>query len=383
MAGPRATVYFHIGAPKTGTTYLQGILDENRSALRRAGLLYPGNQQAHFWASQDLRDTKFHRHMDAHVPGSWDRLVKEISRWPGRALIDHESFAAATRAAIDQALTDLAFADVHLVFTARDLARQLPAAWQERIKNGSTGGYHDFLACVRAEPDDRPGWARRFWAMQGAPTVLARWARGLPAERVHVVTVPPAGSDPGLLWRRFAGLLGLQPEAYDRAPREANSSLGAAEAAVLRRLNAAIADADVPWPAYASVFKQRLAPALADRGGAGIALPEEYFDWAVDWSRQAVDQLREAGYDVVGDLAELIPAVRPAGLDPDAAPSDAQADAAVAGMVSLVSTAVTGRVARTAVRRSQRGALARRMEDAAARTRPLAAVRDAYRRRFG
>src|SRR5947208_1047716 len=136
------------------------------------------------------------------------------------------------------------------------------------------------------------------------------------------------------------------------------------------------------WPAYASVFKQRLAPALADRGGAGIALPEEYFDWAVDWSRQAVDQLREAGYDVVGDLAELIPAVRPAGLDPDAAPSDAQADAAVAGMVSLVSTAVTGRVARTAVRRSQRGALARRMEDAAARTRPLAAVRDAYRRRF-
>ena len=379
----RPKVYFHIGAPKTGTTYLQLVLHENRPALRRAGLLYPGTQHAHFWASQDLREKKFRGHVDAHVRGAWGRLVKEIKGWPGRSVIDHESFAAANREAVDRALTDLAFAEVHLVYTARDLARQLPATWQERVKNGSTGSYADFLASVRADRDDRHQSAKHFWAMQGVPTVLARWSRNLPPKHVHVVTVPPAGSEPGLLWRRFAGLLELDPDAYDSSMRGANTSLGAAEAAVLRRFNAAIAELDVPWPAYANVFKQRLAPALAERGGEPIELPEEYFGWAVERSQHIAAELRAAGYSVVGDLAELVPTTRPTGLDPDAVPPDARADAALAGMVSMVTLVAGSPVARTAVRRSQRGPLARKVEDLVGRTPALGRLRDAYRRRRG
>jgi len=36
---PRAVV--HVGAPKTGSTYLQAVLWRNRAALRAAGVLYP------------------------------------------------------------------------------------------------------------------------------------------------------------------------------------------------------------------------------------------------------------------------------------------------------------------------------------------------------
>lgn len=36
-----APCFVHIGAPKTGTTYLQQFLHDNRAALRRQGLLYP------------------------------------------------------------------------------------------------------------------------------------------------------------------------------------------------------------------------------------------------------------------------------------------------------------------------------------------------------
>jgi hypothetical protein len=379
----RPKVYFHIGAPKTGTTYLQRVMHENRPALRRAGLLYPGTQHAHFWASQDLRERRFRGYTDAHVRGAWDRLVKEIRGWPARSLIDHESFASANREAIDRALADLEFAEVHLVFTARDLARQLPATWQERIKNGSTGSYAEFLASVRADRDDRDPAAKHFWAMQGVPTVLARWSRDLPAEHVHVVTVPPPGAEPGLLWRRFAGLLGLDPDAYDSSARGANTSLGAAEAAVLRRFNAAIAELDVPWPAYAGVFKQRLAPALAEHRGAPIELPEEHFGWAVERSEHIAAELRAAGYSVVGDLAELVPTSRPTGLDPDDVPADARADAALAGMVSMVEIVAESPLAKTAVRRSQRGVVARRIEDVVARTPVFARVRDAYRARRG
>jgi hypothetical protein len=379
----RPKVYFHIGAPKTGTTYLQRVLHENRPALRAAGLLYPGTQHAHFWASQDLRETKFRGHVDAHVRGAWDRLVKELKSWPGRSVIDHESFAAAQRDVIDRALADLAFAEVHLVLTARDLARQLPAAWQERIKNGSTGSYAEFLASVRAERDERSQAAKHFWAMQGVPAILARWSRNLPPGHVHVVTVPPAGSDPELLWRRFAGLLELDPDAYDSVARGANTSLGAAQAAVLRRFNAAIAELDVPWPAYAGVFKQRLAPALAEQAGAPIELPEEYFGWAVERSEHIAEELRAAGYAVVGDLAELVPTSRPTGLDPDDVPADTRADAALAGMVSMVALVAESRVATTAVRRTQRGAAARKVEDVVGRTPALGRLRDAYRRRRG
>jgi hypothetical protein len=377
----RPTVFVHIGAPKTGTTYLQSILHSNRHALKRAGLLYPGTQHAHFWESQDLRGMRFHGDADRHVAGAWGRLVREIQAWPGRSLIDHESLGSAGRPVIRRVLTDLDFADVHVVITARDLARQLPAMWQERIKNASTESYAEFLAAVRAEPGQRDRTARRFWANHDVPEILARWGRDLPPERVHVVSVPPAGADPGLLWRRFAMLLGLDPDNYQSRTSGANTSLGAAEAAVLRRFNAAIAEHDIPWPVYAAVIKHDLAPALAARRGAAIELPESVYTWAVGWSEQAVKRLHRAGYDIVGDLDELIPRGRPAGLDPDAAPAAEQVEAAAAGMASLAAVITDSRLGRSALRRAQRGPVARKVEDIVGRVPLLGKLRDAYRGR--
>jgi hypothetical protein len=379
----RPTVYIHIGVPKTGTTYLQSVLHRNRAALRRDGLLYGGTHSSHFFASQDLRGVYFRGYADTHVRGAWNRLVKEIAGWPGTSLIDHESFAGAPRPVIERALADLDFADVHLIVTARDIARQLPAVWQERVKNGNTHSYRSFLDSVRSERGRRGTGARHFWVVQDIPSVLARWGRGLPPERVHVVTVPPPGSDRGLLWRRFAGLLDLDPDAYNSESRAANASLGAAEAAVLRRFNAEIGQLNIPWPVHANLLKHRLSTALAQRGTAAIELPEDAFGWSIEYSEKAVARLTKAGYDVVGDLAELIPRSRPTGLDPDDAPAEAQADAALAGMVNLASMVVTGRVAAHAVRRAQRGSVALRAEHVL-RTHPrLARAVAAVRRPFG
>jgi hypothetical protein len=378
----RPRVFIHVGAPKTGTTYLQGILHANRAALRRAGVLYPGTQHAHFWASQDLRGTTFQGSLDRHVPGAWPRLVGEVRAWPGESLIDHESLGAASRPTIVRALADLSFAEVHIVVTARDLARQLPATWQERLKNRSSETFAEFLASVQADCGRRNQSARRFWANHDVPAILGRWGRDLPPKRVHVVTVPPADAEPGLLWRRFAGLLGLDPDAYpSNRPRGANVSLGAAEAAVLRRFNGLIRNEDIPWPVYARVVKQDLAPLLAARGGAPIELPEPAHAWAVRWSESAVERLLHADYDVVGHLDDLISRIRPTGLDPDAAPADEQIEAAEAAMVRLLSIVADSPRGQSAVRRSQRGAVARRTEDLVARVQVLGVLRDAYRRR--
>ena len=369
----RPSVFIHIGAPKTGTTYLQAILFKNREALRGDGVLYPGDAiRSHFWASLDLRDASFMAHVDPNVPGAWRRLVAEARAWPRTSVIDHETFAEARQAHIDQALADLDFADVHVIWTARDIVRQLPAAWQESIKNRETASFAEYLEAVRAGlTGEQP--RRVFWPVQAAPRILARWSRRLPPERVHVVTVPPSGADPTLLWRRFAAVLGIDPTAYDTDVVLENSSFTAAEAAVLRELNALLADIEIPWPAYRATIKHGLTTTLGKRSGDRIALPEAAYEWALEWSHHAVALLRKADYDIVGDLDELIPSARPAGDDPDTAPAEERALAAtrmLAALVELIGTQPSvivnqlsdgsPRRVRQAVRRVARGALVAR-----------------------
>lgn len=335
----RPTVYFHIGAPKTGTTYLQRVLWRNRKALRGADVLYPGEAEpAHFWACLDLRGTSFHGYRAARVPGAWGRLVGQIRDWHGVSVIDHELFSPATKPQIARAMADLDFAEVHLVYTARDMARQLPAVWQEMVKNASTISFNEFLesVCRDAARDER---ATRFWALQDTPAILARWSRTLPPERVHVITVPPAGSPPSLLWERFARLLELEPHVYDGNIGPSNTSLGAAEAAVLRQLNAELGDLDLPWPVYARTVKGQLGKALAERRGPRIGLPAARYDWAYAWSKQTAEEIAQAGYHVVGDVEELVPGPAFQGQDPDTAPAELQVQAAVEAMAVLLGQA--------------------------------------------
>jgi hypothetical protein len=153
---------------------------------------------------------------------------------------------------------------------------------------------------------------------------------------VHVITVPPPGSDPGILWQRFAGVLGIDPAAYDTTSERQRASLSAAEVAALRALNIALRDEDVSWPTYDRIVKRYLAFQLGERRGDAIALPKEHHDWAVEWSRDAAAFIAAGGYDVVGDLDELVPTAPRPGVDPDQVPAEARADAAVAGMIALI-----------------------------------------------
>jgi hypothetical protein len=239
-------------------------------------------------------------------------------------------------------MRDLDFADVQVVFTARDMARQLPAAWQEWLKNRSTTTYAEFLAAVcRPEIEETP----RFWGLHDVPGILEHWAAAVSADHVHLITVPPPGADRTLLWRRFADVLGLDPDGYDLETAGANSSLGAAEAAVLRRVNLELGDS-LSQPQYNRRVKFGLAPALAARSGPRIELPTEAYEWAVRWAKDAVQRLSAGGYHVVGDLDELVPKVRPSGLDPDRIDVTTVADAAIVGLAVALQQDRGGRARR-------------------------------------
>ena len=61
--------FVHVGPPKTGTTYLQSVLWNNRKRLRRNRVLLPGGAKVeHFRAAKDLKRLNRRR---TRFLGSW------------------------------------------------------------------------------------------------------------------------------------------------------------------------------------------------------------------------------------------------------------------------------------------------------------------------
>jgi hypothetical protein len=320
-------VYLHIGLPKTGTTAVQEMLWHNRDALAAAGVCYPSYvYAAHFLAAIDLQPQRYRDWLEPLSEGAWDRLAEHVGSWPGTSVISCELLATATPEQVERALASLDFAEVHVVCTARDLARQIPSVWQENIKTGQATSFPDLIAALRTgEPAET---SALFWDYQDLTRILRTWTGSLPPERVHVVTVPHDGSG---VWPRFASVLGLDVSGLGRAGRD-NSSLGATEVELLRRLNLAL---DVDWPHYASVVKDQLATEVLARrrGPRRITIGVDDHPWARKQAQQFVDEIREAGYHVVGDLADLLPLVETG----FAEPSDGELlDAAVDALARLV-----------------------------------------------
>ena len=332
-------VYLHIGAPKTGTTFLQDVMWHHREQLADAGVRFSRRRYSdHFRACLDLLELSGRR---GWSEGRWDDVVAQTLSWAGTSVISHELFAPAKPHQVGRALATLGSDRVHIVYTVRDLWRLLGTEWQESTKHGRTLTFDAYLRDV-LEQRRKGVVGRWFWSVHDPLDVLDRWGSGLPPERVHVVTVPPAGADPGLLWKRFAGLVGIDPDTVDTTVARVNTSLGAEEVTFLRQVNERI---DVRRrgtaidPFYSRFVKDLLAQEIlaARPDKQPYAPPPERFDEVHEWASRTVDRLRSAGYDVVGDLDELLP--RRAGgtrADPDAVTPDEIVEVgldAVAGLV--------------------------------------------------
>ena len=334
-------VFLHIGEPKTGTTFLQQVMWGNRAELAAQGLVLPGHHaQDHFRASQDLRGIEKRADDPAGSwAGEWEILAHQARQAPRAAVISHELFSAADEEQAREAVRSLLPAEVHVVLTVRDMASLLPAEWQETIKHRNDRGWEDWLADVidteSVGPDRRQWW---FWRVHDTMAILDLWGRHVPADRIHVIMTPPAGSGNALLWERFAALLGVDPGGVDLSRARANTSLGLPEIEFLRRLNQAL-PAEVPDWFYMWTVKEGVAHrALAARPRQGrLALPAGREAWAKEQAETLISGLASSGYDIVGDLGELRP--RPSG-EPGTAPSaplaDPVLDAAVEAAAALV-----------------------------------------------
>lgn len=327
---------FHLGTPKSGTTSLQGILARNRGRLRKAGYLYPGSNPSHFVEVLGLRDGGFRGHSYESSEGAWETLVAEVARHDGPVLVSHEILGGSKLPVVKRAVASFPDRPLRAVITCRDLGRQLPAAWQEGVKNGDKESYAEFLDAALAGWAG-PGAARGFWRGQNLVTIARRWAKHLGAENVQIVTVPPPGADPDVLWQRFRDAAGLPAIDYDLPEETRNPSLGAVETELLRRIVSSL-PADVPWPVYTRQVKRRLAQRelVQRQAGGPITVPERYRPRIAEIQAEMLAAMAEAGYPVSGSVADLTPAYRPDGVSPDEVTDAALLERALEVMAPMV-----------------------------------------------
>lgn len=332
-ASGRPTVYLHVGTPKSGTTSVQAALDHNRHPLADEGVLYPGESSDQIRGAREvLGQSRSARH--------WEDLARQARAFSGRSVvISMESLCTAQPRHARRAVRAFGDLDVQVVITARDLARSIPAQWQESTQFRHTWSYRDYLDGVTAARPRRTPAGRSFWRQHDLPQIIRVWARAVGAENITVVTLPQR-SEPNLLWRRFAEVVGIDP-VRAAVPETRNESLGAASAELMRRVNASIADLGLTMPEYASNCRRVLAKtvlATRSRDEPKLTLPSELQQWAVRRSGRLVDSVRASGVSVAGDLADLqsTGAATSPDTDPEQLPADDVLDAAVHAIVGLV-----------------------------------------------
>ncbi|WP_249217065.1 DUF6752 domain-containing protein [Nocardioides palaemonis] len=321
-------LHLHVGGPKSGTTFVQHVLEHNRAVLEEAGVLVAGPRLDLIHAAMAIRGDRRLADLPESAAGAWERVVDQVRAWPGRsAVVSYELFA---NASADQARAALALLDgveVHVVVTARDLGTAIASSWQEQLKFGLTRPLEQWSPPQESAADSEWGWR----TMQPA-NVAARWGADLPPERVHVVTVPSGPVGPDELWHRFAEATGLDDVAdLDLAVERANESLGVVEAELLRRVNTAV-DGRIRGARQKSLWQRDLLAhtVLAPIGREPIGLTAAHLDEATAQAEEAVAAITAAGYRVHGDLGDLRPTTRDARLPGEVTDEEVAGSAALA-----------------------------------------------------
>ncbi len=316
--GDRPVIYLHVGTPKSGTTYVQKLLDANRDGLAAAGVSFAGRRwKQQVRAVQDVLDLmRQDPRIDRTAEGAWDRLTAEMLQFRGRAaVVSMEFLSSANPKQAARIVGSFPQAEVRVILTVRTAVATIPGLWQSRIRNGATLSWEDYLHGLldrgRTSPEAEVHPAVRMLRVsQGVPRMLGTWTSVVPAERVHVVTTPATATDPLLLWRRFAGVLEVDPGVATEPPARSNRALGLPSAELLRRVNHELGD--VRRTRYQATMNQFLAQQVLSARVASerpVGLDRAGLEFAVRWNHRVRRAIEDAGVDVVGDLGDLADAV--------------------------------------------------------------------------
>lgn len=318
----------HIGPRKTGTTYLQRVLQQLSPSLKAQGVLYPIDYRDkedynHVGAVSDLthnEESKESNRWTGKDGSGWSGLSSAIAAWDGTAIISAEMIGGLRPSAAQRMLDGLSAPTIDVVITMRDLGRILPSSWQQHVRNTHTQNFRRYLARRAKERGALPPlemqaeWdAERhqtFWRSYAYGALVRRWQGLVGAEHVSVVTLPPAGSPSHLLWDRFRAALDVPalPETAPKLPAFiANIGSTRAEAVFLHALN--VEAKRRGWNRKtANELQQHLLSSgfleRPDRGGP-LLLPRSYLGRVREWVAADIDDMATTAVVVHGDVEDL------------------------------------------------------------------------------
>ncbi len=293
-------VVLHIGTMKSGTTYLQDV-------LRGGGL---EGSEAWFAASFGKQTRAVRAHADQR-PGPWQALVDGTRERDGVAVFSQEFLSFAGRARVGEVLASFGGVPVDVVLTVRDQHRAVPAQWQSFTRNRGTDDWATYLRRLQRGARTRGGSkaqrskaVRSFRRAQNVKGIVARW-RGHPGlASFTAVVVPPPGSEPAELWRRFCTATAIDAAGAPQAARRSNESLGYASCEALRLVNVHLDDLDHRrYKKARSSLVDALLPLRPEEGRPGLDRAGDQL--ACRLNQDLLDALGREDVRLVGSVDEL------------------------------------------------------------------------------
>lgn len=141
------TLYLHIGPHKTGTTYIQHVLEKNRTCLRKAGLDYP--EEFQFWGGHHdlyelLRDGAQSPEFQAGVDAIVDRGLD--------VLLSSERVCRLPAALIHEGLQAFKSYRLKIIYSYRSPSVRLFSEWKEDVKHGRSLSFGDVCVSEYIKP---------------------------------------------------------------------------------------------------------------------------------------------------------------------------------------------------------------------------------------
>lgn len=149
---PEGSVLLHIGPHKTGTTMLQGALFQARPAMAEHGVDYVGKRRQQLAAAQFINK----RNDPDASEKAWHQLVRQVadSTAPLR-VVSSEGFAESDDETARHVVDQLGGDRVRILVTLRPLAKILPSAWQQYVRNRHPRPYTEWLDRTLNSPPDQ------------------------------------------------------------------------------------------------------------------------------------------------------------------------------------------------------------------------------------
>ena len=151
--GERRILVLHVGPHKTGTTYIQKRLVEDRELLHdRLRLVYPRTGQTFLFGHHALVPL----FREAAGGSAVLRELNEELRHSRGALLSSERFSRLESADFVRVREHFADCDIRVVVYLRVRSELLVSRWAESIKHGADHGFPEYLAKALAAPYASP-----------------------------------------------------------------------------------------------------------------------------------------------------------------------------------------------------------------------------------